>query len=378
MRSIAPERFSELIAQIYDCILQPESWSTALGAICRELDMLHAVLGYYETPNGRPLLRVQYGLGREWFDKMPAYGPDMAAYWGGADAIRAYPLGEVIAHSVANPHLDVSTNRFVSEWCEPQGISDMIGVTVAQDPAGLSSLVLSSQRRIAETNEQNLEVLRLLVPHIRRAVTISKILELKTIEAASLGQALEALPNGLLLLDAETRLVHANAVAESMLQEQDVIRLLNGRLTLRDEAATRALAAAVSGSLDASSLGQRGLGVPAKSRSGAGAILHVLPLKHGAIHGSLDPRAVAAIFITSSDARPQLPADALNLLYDLTPAEVRICELIAQGQALVDIARKIGIAESTARTHLLKIFEKTGTNRQAKLVRLYASLSIAS
>lgn len=207
-------------------------------------------------------------------------------------------------------------------------------------------------------------------------MTISKILDLKAIEVACFESTLAALPNGIVLLDAETRVIHANVAAEAMLKAQDLIRLGNSRLKLRDEAATRALAEAVSASLDGRS-GQRGMGVPARSRIGAGAFLHVLPLKHGIIRGSLDARAVVAVFITSTDAPPRLPADALGLLYDLTPAEVRICELIAEGRTIAETAQHIGVAASTARSHLLRIFVKTGTNRQPELVRLCSSLSLS-
>jgi DNA-binding CsgD family transcriptional regulator/PAS domain-containing protein len=373
---ISQERFSELLAHIYDCVLQPETWSIALREICRELDLLHGVLGYYETPSGNPLLRVRYGLGCEWSDSMPEYQGEMAAYWGGVEQIRAYPICEVVAHSIARPHIDISRNRYATEWCAPQGIADMIGITVAQDTFGLGCLMLASNHRMANSHEADLDLLRLLVPHVRRAVTISKILDLKSIEVASLESALAALPNGIVLLDAETRVIHANVAAEAMLKAQDLIRLVNSRLKLRDEAATRALAEAVSASVDGRS-GQRGMGVPAQSRTGAGAILHVLPLKHGIIRGSLDPRAVVAVFITSTDAPPRLPADALGLLYDLTPAEIRICELIAEGRTLAETARHIGVAASTAKSHLLRIFVKTGTNRQSELVRLCSSLSIS-
>jgi DNA-binding CsgD family transcriptional regulator len=71
-----------------------------------------------------------------------------------------------------------------------------------------------------------------------------------------------------------------------------------------------------------------------------------------------------------------MPADALTLLYDLTPAESRIFELIADGQALSDIAVVLGIAPSTVKTHLLRVFDKTGCRRQADLVKLAASMSL--
>lgn len=374
--SIDPHRLSELLAHIYDCVLNPERWGVALGAICSDLDLLHAVLGYYETPTGKPLLRMQSGMQREWFDRMPAYGPDMAAYWGGSDRIRAFPVGEVIAHSIAQPDMDYSDNRFVAEWCEPQGVADLIGTTVVLDPTGLGSLVLTSETKIADGREYVLDLLRLLVPHVRRAVTISKILDLKTIEAAGFEAALSALPNGLILLDADMRVLYANAAASKMLDTRDIVYLGQGKLRLHDEGPVRTLEAAVASATNMLELGQRGIGIGARSRSGAGVVLHVLPLSHGLLRASLDSRAVAALFITSAANPPRLPADALSSIYDLTPAEVRICELIAQGNTPTAVATQIGIAPSTAKTHLLRIFAKTGTNRQADLVRLCASLSI--
>jgi DNA-binding CsgD family transcriptional regulator len=70
-----------------------------------------------------------------------------------------------------------------------------------------------------------------------------------------------------------------------------------------------------------------------------------------------------------------MPSDALVLLYGLTPAELRVFELIAAGVTQIEIADRLGIAASTVKSHLLRVFEKTGRNRQADLVKLAASLS---
>jgi DNA-binding CsgD family transcriptional regulator len=36
------------------------------------------------------------------------------------------------------------------------------------------------------------------------------------------------------------------------------------------------------------------------------------------------------------------------------------------------VAETLGIGESTVKTHLKRLYEKTGTRRQAELVKLYA------
>jgi DNA-binding CsgD family transcriptional regulator len=71
-----------------------------------------------------------------------------------------------------------------------------------------------------------------------------------------------------------------------------------------------------------------------------------------------------------------VPSDALALLYDLTPAETRIFDLIVGGMTQTTIAAMLGIARSTVKTHLLRLFAKTGCRRQVDLTNLAARLSL--
>jgi DNA-binding CsgD family transcriptional regulator len=57
----------------------------------------------------------------------------------------------------------------------------------------------------------------------------------------------------------------------------------------------------------------------------------------------------------------------------LTPAEERMLALIAEGLDTVIAAKRMGIAPTTARTHLQRLFTKTGTARQSELVRFVAT-----
>jgi DNA-binding CsgD family transcriptional regulator len=44
--------------------------------------------------------------------------------------------------------------------------------------------------------------------------------------------------------------------------------------------------------------------------------------------------------------------------------------LVAEGLSLVDISARMGITANTARTHLNRIFDKTGVRTQPALVRV--------
>ena len=57
----------------------------------------------------------------------------------------------------------------------------------------------------------------------------------------------------------------------------------------------------------------------------------------------------------------------------LTPTEERMLALIVEGLDTIIAARRLGIAPTTARTHLQRLFTKTGTARQSELVRFVAT-----
>jgi DNA-binding CsgD family transcriptional regulator len=57
-------------------------------------------------------------------------------------------------------------------------------------------------------------------------------------------------------------------------------------------------------------------------------------------------------------------------LFRLTPAEARLAAGIATGASLNEVADSLGIGRETARTQLRSVFAKTGTTRQAELVRI--------
>jgi DNA-binding CsgD family transcriptional regulator len=225
--------------------------------------------------------------------------------------------------------------------------------------------------------EPEMGAMRLLAPHFRRAVTISNLFDLKAVEVATFTSALEAFAFGILLVDETLGVVHANPAAEAMIAKGEPIGSTRGRLALAEAASQSALESAVAqAARDEAALGQRGIGIPASRIAGKPAVIHVMPLRRRAMLGGMVQRAVAALFIVPPGNTLVLPMNALALLYDLTPAEARIFELVCAGKTQTEIASELGIGRSTIKTHLLHVFEKTGCKRQLDLLKLATSLSL--
>jgi len=66
-----------------------------------------------------------------------------------------------------------------------------------------------------------------------------------------------------------------------------------------------------------------------------------------------------------------LPGEAFAKLYNLTGAELRVLEAMVPGLTVKEAADLLRLAEPTVKTHLRRIFVKTGTSRQTELLHLF-------
>jgi DNA-binding CsgD family transcriptional regulator len=55
--------------------------------------------------------------------------------------------------------------------------------------------------------------------------------------------------------------------------------------------------------------------------------------------------------------------------YELTPRETEVAKLLLHGYSYKEIAERLEIAASTAKSHVLRVYEKTGASNKMELVR---------
>jgi DNA-binding CsgD family transcriptional regulator len=81
-------------------------------------------------------------------------------------------------------------------------------------------------------------------------------------------------------------------------------------------------------------------------------------------------RAAAILFLTDPEGTRNPTAASLRGSFGLTRTEAAMAIEVLNGGGLKAAAARLGIAPTTARTHLTAIFNKTRTRRQAELVRI--------
>ncbi len=94
------------------------------------------------------------------------------------------------------------------------------------------------------------------------------------------------------------------------------------------------------------------------------------PLRIAVTPGSAS--APGAVRLTISPLPEADPVTAFARHYRLTPRETEIAVTIGEGRTLPEAAAGLGIGLTTARTHLMRIFDKTGTRTQLALALLVA------
>jgi DNA-binding CsgD family transcriptional regulator len=192
------------------------------------------------------------------------------------------------------------------------------------------------------------------------------IQQLKRGSLSTLGQLADLLPQGVILCDARARVVFANRIAQGMLAGREGLRLgpandLCASVPAETTALRRLIQAA--SSPDVASRESAGA-IRISHAAGQGLPLLVCPLRAA--------RTVirAVIFIGDHRCSIRRAQQAIRRWYGLTPTEARLATTLAEGATLEQAAAAMGVTRNTIRTHLKRVFAKTGTNRQGALVRL--------
>jgi DNA-binding CsgD family transcriptional regulator/PAS domain-containing protein len=288
-----------------------------------------------------------------------------------------YDLEQVVSIAELVPDDEFRQGRFFHEWMRPQGWMDTATAALEKSTSSCSFLTILRREDSGVVDDNMRRRMAFVVPHVRRAVAIGAATERKTTEAAALADTLDGVNAGMFLVDANGRIVHANASGQTLLDERSVLRAGNGRLAAVEAAAdqelSQTLALAAGGD---AAIGTKGVAVPLKARDGDRYVAHVLPLTSGERRrAGAGYAAVAALFVHKAELDIPSSPETIARLYKLTPTELRVLLAVVEIGGVPEVAEALGIGEATAKTHLHRLFAKTETTRQAELVKLVAAFT---
>lgn len=217
------------------------------------------------------------------------------------------------------------------------------------------------------------QILESLGGHLQRAAAISMRLAEAQRVASFVRPALDSIDIAVIVLDAECRLEYANRPAELLLRTSNTLTCQSGRLSAGSLEAQSRLEALVRNAAN-------GAGAAALFTDAAGQSLQAVATPLSAHAHACTPWQRPLALLMLADGRPSSanPAAAnparFSQMFGLTPAEARLACGLLEGHTLVEYAHATGVNIETARTQLRAVLTKTGTRRQAEMMRLLGKL----
>lgn len=367
-----------LVGDVYDCAAEPSRWPQVLGQVCDVVGCSAAAVVVAALDGSETRLLFKHGVGVEALAGFrPEFAFDAARNSRDVHGQEEADLDGPLVLSCIMPRAAVEKVRVYREWSTPKGFADTI-----------SAVLHVTQKRIVTANffrtapsdrrdDESITMLRTLVPHLRRATKLTDLLDKYRVRTRAAGVVLDRLANAVVIVDADARILDANALARRMLEAQRPIKAEGGRISAQGSEAGRLLAKAICAA-GRNAAGRQTTDVAAVSVVAGGDVqlIHVLALgSEGAEPSSLRNEA-AAIVITSSARQATPDIGPLASALGLTPAQSNVLAVVAEGHGAAVAADRLGISVATARTHMKRIFAKLGVKSHAELVALVGRMTL--
>jgi DNA-binding CsgD family transcriptional regulator/PAS domain-containing protein len=367
------QQLSALIGDIYDAALDP----------AQRIDVLEKIARFTGGHSGGLLSKHSLGKSDNLYCYIGADPESLRVYsesYPKLDLTADSPsvgVEQVVSTADLVPYEEFRRGRFYREWARPQGWVDVASVVIEKSATSCTFLSVVRHKASGLVDDEMRRRMARLVPHVRRALLIGKTINLKQAQTTCFSDILDGLSAGMILVDAHGRIVHANAAGNAILEAADFLRTVSGRLVVSNPSTNAALREIlVAADAGDAVLGTRGIALPLTAHDGERHVAHVLPLTSGARRiACLAYNAVAALFIRKAALEAFAPPAVIGEMYRLTPTELRVLLAIVDIGGVPEVAAALGVAVTTIKTHLSRLFEKTGVARQADLVKLVAGFS---
>lgn len=359
----------DLVALIYDAAGDPALWPVFLDRFADAVQGTTTSLIFYDatrqagglTASARsdPIDQRKYN---EYY-----VGVDCWGIHGG----HLLAPGKVLAGQQLCPDRVLEQSEFYADFLRPMKAFHQVCGIIAVNASSTSLIASVRSKTNGPFKYEDTRLLNILMPHLQRALVLHQRIEALHATNASAIEALDRLPHGLVLVSAAMEVVFLNRSAKMIVDQNDGLTVNRRYLRARSSDDTRRLHELLQKSISTSlGRGMHAGGATTIARPSHRRPFHVLvtPVHlRTMLPTALTPAAVA--FIADPELKFETEVQTLVQLFDLSRAEARLAAALSKGYNLTETSQLLGISLSTVRTQLGKLFEKTGTTRQAALIR---------
>jgi DNA-binding CsgD family transcriptional regulator len=275
---------------------------------------------------------------------------------------------------------ELEKTEFYADWVKPQeNVATGFTTMLFKEPDRIVNLAVNVNPKHIEEAQAAAESMTVIGPHLRRSFELYRQLMGRRIQEDSYQSVLDLLVGAVFVVDSGGKIRIANSKGDRLLAQERVVKGDRaGGLRFLNIADHRAVMDAIRRAATlAGPGGRRIIPLCADTDRRYFALVTLLSSRprEPILRGSrfFAPSASIAVFVVDSRELPCAEIDHIATALRITPAEARLARALLHDQSLADFADENGISIHTARVQLRSLLDKTGTRRQAQLVRLLAN-----
>ena len=361
---------SQIVADLYDASIEPSRWPHALIALGERARADAVGLLFNDFATGRGHFERAVGIPAEALSSYRRIHSQSNIWLADEQVFRL--AHTAIRGSQIVGEEKVKASSFYNEWLSPIGLLNHLFAVVERESDGVMLLMLARREGKPDFEDDIVGEIQTLTPAVEQALHAGRgVRRLRALERAAL-RAVDVMPIGVMMLDQNGAVIEANRSARAVLEAGEGLTVADGGLAVDiggRQTKLRELITRTDKQAAALAAGELTL-LPVRRQPGQRPLtLLLMPLEQ-----TLEPHVkqapVALLFIGDPERSVSFDQTRIARLYGLSRAESRVAALLASGYRLEQVAEALDIAYETVRKHLKQIFGKTGTYRQAELVRM--------
>ena len=359
------DEFSRVVSEIYASSVSPANWAVALSDISRLLDATGCGL---LVGAGRNRSVVMATVPTEAYATYSQYYHSMDYV---LEAVENSPAGLILS-GPALVGLE-PRSEFAADFLRPFDMCDGLFARLAVGATPTSFLVAAPVRSEPFETAESVQLVSALIRHLQQALhTRDHFTELGR-AAKDITEVIDAIRHGIVIVGARRVVVDLNSAAKQILESGDGLCIRSGSIEATRASTNEQVQGSITRALVEQRCGSRSGDSLACSRPSGKRpyVIHVLPLAAK----TDDPSAAKALLmIIDPEQEPEPPKMLIRRLFGLTNAEADVALRLMRGGGLKPISADLALSRATVNTHLQHIFDKTGTHRQAELVRVLLAI----
>jgi len=370
----------KIIAAIYEAALNSTKWRAVLADICQFIEADEASLLFFDAQHTqRNFVFTAFNLNNDDFvaQHLRDEAEKIKVLFKGAQSGFVFTAKDIAAR------VGISYEEFIGEPTqinERKELQVRIGIPLLLGEIICSAIGFHCFRNSAVLSQNAIEFLKLISPHLVRAMQIHNHVSILKAENNSLIESINHANLAVLLLDANLRITFTSPEAQQILANHPALKItsqqrLQAFIHKEQLSLETILTEILHHGFQANLLATDGISLPLQHPDK----LHPLKLCFISLNKSNvllnSNESCLAIYLTDPERKRFISPAYLRQAYKLTSTEAQLAQLILQGLTVADISQLRHTSLETIRWQLKQIMHKTQTHSQAELTRLLLLLS---